>query len=67
MTIENSLHDAILTAIGNVVIPRVEMAVKSIAGKAGHGTSSAVQNRDRRDFLGNIGDTALMSFPAHLS
>ena len=28
MTVENRMHDAILTAIDNVVIPRFEMAVK---------------------------------------
>ena len=34
MTVENRLHDAILTAIDNVVIPRVEMAVKSTTSSA---------------------------------
>ena len=61
MTVENRMHDAILTAIDNVVIPRVEMAVKSITSSARHGTSSDVQNPDRRDFLGNIRNTPLMS------
>ena len=54
MAVENRMHDATLTAIDNVVIPGVEMAVKSITGSAGHGTGSEIQNPDRRDFLGNI-------------
>ena len=53
MTVENRMHDAILTAIDKVVIPRVQMAVKSITGSTGLGTNSEVQNPDRRDFLGN--------------
>ena len=40
MIVENRSHDAILTAIDKVVIPRVEMAVKSITGSTGHRTNS---------------------------
>ena len=61
MIVKNCMHDAILTAIDNFVIPSVEMAVKSITGSARHGTSSEVQNPDRRYFVGNIRDTPLMS------
>ena len=61
MTIENCIHDAILTAIDNVVMARVEMAVKSITSLARHGTSSEVQNPDWKVFLGNIRNTPLMS------
>ena len=50
MTVENRMHYAILTAIDNMVIPRVEMAVKLITGSTGYGTNSEVQNPDRRDF-----------------
>ena len=46
MTVENRTHDAILTAIDNVVIARVEMAVKSITGSTGHWINSEVQNPD---------------------
>ena len=66
MNVENRMHDAILTAIDNVVIPRVELAVKSITGSAGHGTSSEVQNLDLRDFLGNIRNTPVMSASSRL-
>ena len=59
MTVEKRMHDAILTAIDNVVIPRVQMAVKSITGSRGHGTNNEVQNPDRGDFSGNIRNTPL--------
>ena len=61
MIVENRMHDAFLTAIDNVVIPRVEMAVKSITGSTGHGTNCEVQNPDRRYFFGNFRKAPLMS------
>ena len=61
MTVENRLHDAILTAIDKAVITRVEMAVKSTTSSAGHGTNSGVPNPDRWNFFGNIRTTPLMS------
>ena len=66
MTVENRMHDAILTAIDNVVIPRVETAVKAITGSTGHGTNGEVQNSDRRDFIGNIRNTPLVSASSRL-
>ena len=66
MIIENRMHDAILTTIDNVVIPRVEMAVKSITGSAGHGRSSEVHNLDRRYFLRNVRNTPFMSASSQL-
>ena len=61
LTVENRMHDAILTAMDKMVIPRVETAVRSITGSTGHGPISDVQNSDRRDFIGNAGNTPLMS------
>ena len=66
MTVEKCMHDAILTAIGKVVIPRIEMAMKSITGSTVHWTNSEVQNPDRKDFLGNIRNTPLMSASSRL-
>ena len=43
MTVKNHMHDAILTAIDNVVTTRVQMAVKSITISTGHGTNREVQ------------------------
>ena len=66
LTVENLMHDAILTAMDKVVIPTVEMIVKSITGSSGHGTNSEVQNPDRKGFLGNAGNTPLMSASSRL-
>ena len=43
-----------------VVIPRVEMAVRSITVSSGRGPSNVVQNPDRRDFTGHTENTPLM-------
>ena len=61
MIVENCMHDAILTAMDNVVMPRVEMAVRSIIGSSGQGSSRVVQNPDRRDSTGNTENTPRMS------
>ena len=61
MTVENCMHDAILTGLRNMVIPRVELAVKLITGSTGHGTNSEVHNPDRRVFSGIFRNTPLMS------
>ena len=61
MTVKNCMHDAILTAIVNLVIARVEMAVKSITDSTGLGTSSEFQKTDRRYFLGKKVNNPLMS------
>ena len=66
MTVAIRMHDSILTAIHNVVIPRIEMAVKTITGSTGHGVNSEVQNPDRRNFLGNIRNTSVMSASCRL-
>ena len=39
LAVESRMHDAILTVIDNVVIRRVEIAVKSITAWTGHGTN----------------------------
>ena len=38
--IETQIHDASLTAMDSVVIPRVEMAVKLVTGISGHEMNS---------------------------
>ena len=63
------MHDAILTAINYVVLPRVEMAVRSITGSSGNGpnsTNSIVQHPDRRDFTRNTENTPLRSASSRL-
>ena len=54
------MHDAILTALKNEVLPQVEMVVKSITESSGRETNSMVQNSDQRDFTGNTENTALI-------
>ena len=60
LTVENCMHEAILTAMDKIVIPRVEMTVRSITGSSLHGPNSAVQSPDRRDLTGNTENTPLM-------
>ena len=45
----------------NVVIPRVEMAVRLITGSSGGGPCGRVQNPEQRDFTGNTKNIPLMS------
>ena len=44
MTVKIRMHDANLTTMDNVVIPRVETAVRSITVSSGQRPSSVVQN-----------------------
>ena len=55
-----------MTAIDIVVIPRVDMAVRSITGSSGHRPNSTVLNPDRRDFIGNTDNTPLKSASSRL-
>ena len=61
MALENRMQDAIFTAMDNVIIPRVEMAVRSIMESPGRGLSSVVQNPDQKDVKGNLEITPLKS------
>ena len=45
----------------NVLIPRVEKAMRSLTESLGRGPNRMVQNADRRDFSGNTEKTPLMS------
>ena len=60
------MHDVILTALEKTLIPRIEMAVKSITGSSGDGPNSEVQNPDPTDFLGNAANFPLMSASSRL-
>ena len=52
--VENRFHEAILPSMDNLVIPRVETAVRSITGSSGRGPNSVAHNHDQRDFSGNM-------------
>ena len=66
IAVANHMHDAILTAMNNVLFPRVEMAVRSIEGSSGNGPNSLFQNPDRRDFTGNTENAPLTSASSRL-
>ena len=66
MIVKNRMHDAILTAMDKVVMPRVEMAVRSITSSSGHGLNSVVHNPDRNDSTGNTENTSLLSSSGRL-
>ena len=57
--VENWVHDAILRAMDDVVIPRVEMAARSIAESSGRRPNNLVQNLDQSDFSGKREHTPL--------
>ena len=59
--VENRVHDAILTTMGNVVIPRVKMAVKSIIESSGWVPNSVVQILIRGSSQGTWKKTPLMT------
>ena len=61
MAVGNRVHDAILTAMDNVVMPRVEMAVRSVTESSRRGPSCVVQNPDQRNFSGNTENTPPMT------
>ena len=45
----------------NLVIPGVEMAMRSITGSSGRGPNSVVQNTDQRDFSGTMENSPPMT------
>ena len=52
MAVKNRVHDAFLTTMENVVIPKVTKGMRSTTESSGRGPSSMVQNPDQWDFLG---------------
>ena len=66
LVVENGMQDATLTAMDKIVIPRVEMPVRSVACSSGHGRNSVFKNPDWRDFTGAIVKTPLVSFCSRL-
>ena len=49
LTVKKREHDAILVAMDNIVLPPVEMPVRSITVSSGRGPSSMFQDPDQRD------------------
>ena len=53
-TVETRVHDAILSAMEGLVLPRVELAMKSVNESSGLDSESVVLDPDLRNFSGNI-------------
>ena len=64
--VENRIHDAVLTAVNNVVILQVEMAIQSITSSSGNGPNSIFQNPGRIDFIRNTANAPLRSASSRL-
>ena len=52
--VKTRVQDAILTAVENFVIPRVELTMKSVNTSSGRQVDSVLLAPDRRDFSGSI-------------
>ena len=53
-TVKTRVHEAIVAAVDNLVIPRVELAIKSVSAASGWDTGGVVIDPDQRSFSGNI-------------
>ena len=53
-TVETRIQDAVLTAIESLVIPSVELAMKSASAFSGQSLDGNVLKLDQRDFSGNV-------------
>ena len=53
-TVQTRVQDAILTAIKILVIPRVELSMKSANASQGRSVDGNALEFDQKDFLGNI-------------
>ena len=52
VTVEDRIQNAILTAIDNIVAPKVELAIRSINASSGRDVASASGNSERREYEG---------------
>ena len=51
-TVEDRIQNAILTAIDNIVAPKIELAIRSINASSGRDVTSVSANPERRDHAG---------------
>ena len=51
-TFEDRIHNAILTAIENIVAPKIELAIRSIFASSGRDATSVSANSKRRERVG---------------
>ena len=65
-TVETRVENVEMTAIENLVIPTVELAMKSVDASSGRGAESVVQVPHWRDFSGNI-ESLQMTVPTRMN
>ena len=53
-TVETTVQDAVLTSIESFIIPRIELAMKSVNASSGHGVGSVMLDPLEEYFSGNI-------------
>ena len=51
-TVEDRIQNAILTAIDNIVAPKIEIAIRSINASSGRNATSVSANSERREHVG---------------
>ena len=51
-TVEDRIQNAVLTAIDNIVTPKIELAIRSINASPGRDVTSASGNSERREYEG---------------
>ena len=51
-TVEDRIQNAILTAIDNIVAPKIELAIRSINASSGRDVASVSGNSERREHVG---------------
>ena len=51
-TVEDRIQNAILTAIDNIVTPKIELAIRSINASSGRDVTSVSANSERREHVG---------------
>ena len=51
-TVEDRIQNAILTAIDNIIAPKIELAIKSISASSGRDVTSVSVNSERREHAG---------------
>ena len=51
-TVEDMIQNAILTPIGNIVAPKIDLAIKSIKASSGRDVTSVSANSERREHVG---------------
>ena len=51
-TVEDKIQNAILTAIDNIVAPKIELAIRSINASSGRDVTSMSANSERREQVG---------------